>query len=247
MGEFASRLKRFFRFSPREMFELAITIIIVAFIFSYDDKQPVFSTAYWVANFLKMILIVAIAIILHEVGHKAAALYIGMRAEYQMWPTGLLIGILATFITNGKWYIVLPGGLLLHHMSVLRIGHFRYGMNYFTQGLLAAAGPLMNLLLATFFKTLSIFGIFPVFFDLMTFINLYYAVFTMLPLPRLDGLHLFFASRLNYVFFFGSLVGYIVLYTIHFYSLLFAFVIGGVIWLLFFNYIEKDTVGLPEK
>ncbi|MBI5393107.1 M50 family metallopeptidase [Candidatus Woesearchaeota archaeon] len=245
MGEFAYRIKRFFKFTPREMFELAITIIVVGFIFAYNDKQEVFSTTYWIYNLLKMILIVAIAVITHEIGHKVAALYIGMRTEYQMWPTGLLIGILFTFITNGKWYVVLPGGMLLHHLSIQRIGHFRYGLNYFTQGILAAMGPLTNLLFATFFKTLSLFGIFPEFFDTMTFINLYYAVFTMLPLPRLDGLHLFFGNRLTYVFVFGSLFGYIVLYSIGVYSLIFALLIGALFWLVFYLYIETKTVPLP--
>jgi Zn-dependent protease len=111
--------------------------------------------------------------------------------------------------------------------------------------MLAAAGPATNLIFATFFKTLAIFGIFPEFFNIMTFINLYYAVFTMLPLPRLDGIHLFFASRLTYVFLFGSLLGYIILYTIGFYSLIFAFLIGGLCWLLFYLYSETKTVPLP--
>jgi len=245
MGEFTYRVKRFFRFSPREVFELAVTVIVLAFIFGYNDKQEVFSISYWLFNFVKMIIIVAIAVVLHEVGHKLASLYVGMRSEYQMWPTGLLIGILFTFISNGKWYIVLPGGILLHHMAIQRLGHFRYGLNYFTQGMLAVAGPMANLILATFFKTLSLFGVFPEFFDTMTFINLYYAVFTMLPLPRLDGIHLFFATRLIYVFFYGSLLGYIILYSFNFYSLVFAFLIGGVCWLLFFLYVEKKIVPQP--
>lgn len=241
VSELRYRIKRHFRFSIKEVRDLFITIFVLAFVFGYNDKSETFNAAHWGFNYLKMVIILFITVVVHEAGHKVAALEMGLRAEYKIWPTGLIIGIMFAFLTKGNWYIVLPGGMVLTHMAVQRIGHFRYGLNYITQGLLATAGPISNLVFATFFKTLALFHIMPDFFNLLTFINLYYAIWTFLPLPNLDGIHMFYGSRLWYVFAFGTLFSYIMLYSIKFYSLIFALLGGGLIWLVYYATFEKSA------
>lgn len=235
------RIKRHLRFSKREVFDLFVTIVLVAFIFAYNDKQPVFNLAYWSFNYFKIILMVLITIMIHVVVQKISSLYIGFSAEYKMWTTGLLIGLILALLTKGKWYIILPGSVLFTHLTVLRLGHFRYGLNYSTQGVLAITGPMANLIFATIFKTLALWGIAPQFFNLLTFINLYYAVFTMLPLPRLDGAYMFFCSRNWYVVILFFLIGYILLYNIQFYSLIFAGLVGGIAWLVYYILFEESA------
>jgi len=75
----------------------------------------------------------------------------------------------------------------------------------------------------------------------LTFFSLYYAVFTMLPFPKLDGTYLFFATRNWYFAIFFFLLGYIILYSLGFYSLIFAAVIGGIGWLVYYVVFEKDA------
>lgn len=228
--------------TKKEHRDLLISIIVTTFIFAFDDGRSTFEITYWLLNFGKIFLMIALAFYVHEFGHRLLALHVGFRPEYRMWVTGLLIGLIFTFLTRGQWYIVLPGGLYLYHMAHRRLGHFRYGLNYFSSGMVAVAGPLFNLLIATFWETLALFGIMPEFFRQMAFINLYYAVFSLLPLPNLDGIHMFFASRPTYVFIFGTLVGYILLYTIKFYSLIFALIFGGICWFLFYWVFEKEAI-----
>ena len=243
ISELQYRIKRHFRFSSKEVRDLTLTMIVLAFIFGYNDRAETFNAVHWGLNYLKMFLIVFLTVIVHEIGHKIAALQMGLKAEYKAWPTGLLIGLMFTFLSKGKWYVVLPGGMILSHMAILRIGHFRYGLNYITQGMLATAGPIANLIFATFWKTLALFNVFPEFFNILTFINLYYAVWTFLPLPNLDGIHMFYGSRLWYVFAFGTLLSYILLYVVGFYSLIFALLGGGVIWLVYYAPFEREAWG----
>lgn len=244
MGEFLFKLKRHLRFEHNEMRDIFVTILVVTFIFAYDDKHPTFMLSHWLFNFLKILIIVIVTIGLHWVAQKMSSLHTGFKAHYKMWSTGLIIGVIFAILTKGKWYIILPGGMLFSHMAVLRLGHFRYGLNYVTQGILAVSGPLANLFFATVFKTFALWGIMPEFFNLMTFINLYYAVFTMLPLPKLDGLYMFFTSRSWYVVIFFFLIGYIFLYTMQFYSLIFAAVVGFAAWLVYYIVFERKVWGI---
>jgi hypothetical protein len=241
MGQFIWKLKRYMFWSASEIKDLLITILVIAFIFSYNDKQPTFEWNYWLFNYLKHIIIVAIVVTIYDFGHKIASIYMNIRAEYQMWSVGLLIGVIVTILSGGKIYIVLPGGVIFHHLVIQRLGHFRYGLNYFTTGFLAAAGPLALLLAATFFKTLALAGVAPVLFDRITFISLYFAIFAMLPFPRHDGAQLFFANRNWFIIILFFLIGYIFLYKFKFYSLIFAAIVGLGIWLIYYAIFEKDA------
>ncbi len=240
-AEMKYRIREFFVFSPREIRDLLIAMAVITFAFAYDDKQPTFEVVHWLFNYLKIFGIVALAFFVHESAHKIYGLSIGIRTEYKLWPIGMYITLLSTLIFQGKIYIIIPGGVTFYHMVIQRLGHFRYGLNLLSCGLISAIGPLANLMMATLWETLAMNGIFPDFFHLMTFINLYYAVFSMLPLPNLDGITLLAASRLNYVFFFGVLVSYIVLFALGIYSLIWALILAGVLWIIYWFYVEQGV------
>ena len=241
MYEFKYRIKRHLQFSNKELRDLGIALLIVAFIFAYDDKSEVFIASHWIANLFKILFMIFITFLVHELGHKIFALYMGMHAYFRVWPLGLFLGAVVAFISGGVVPLILPGRVEMKINTLNRLGHFRYGRNLFTGGFIAMAGPVANLLFATFFKTLSLFGIAVEFFDQLTFINLYYAVFAMLPLHMTDGVHMFYASRNWYVIIFASLVGYILLYMLQIYSLIFALLIGLAAWFLFYYFFESQV------
>ncbi len=238
-AEFIYRVRDFFRFSRRELRDLTIALLVVALAFAYDDGGEVFVLRLWLLNYVKVLFMVFLAFVVHESAHKLLGLALGLRTEYKLWSLGIYITLISTFLSQGKIYIILPGGVMFFHMTVQRLGHFRYGLNLLSSGLISAMGPLSNLIMATFWETLALAGLAPDFFHQMTFINLYYAVFSMLPLPNLDGISLFFASRMNYVFFFSILVCYIVLFVLGVYSLIWALLLAGCCWFLYWYYIEQ--------
>ena len=238
-AELRYRIRDFFRFSPRELRDLFIAMAVIAFAFAYDDGSETFSLSYWLFNYVKIFFMVALAFFVHESAHKIMGLSLGIRTEYKLWTMGVYITLLCTFLFQGKVYIIIPGGVMFYHMAIQRLGHFRYGLNLLSCGIIGAMGPIANLVMATFWETLAINGIMPDLFHQMTFINLYYAVFSMLPLPNLDGISLFFASRMNYVFFFSILVSYIGLFVLGVYSLIWALILAGVIWATYWYYVEQ--------
>ncbi len=239
-AELKYRIRDFFWFSPRELRDLFIAMAVITFAFAYDDGSETFLLSAWLFNYLKIFIIVLLAFFFHESAHKIMGLSLGIRTEYKLWTLGTYITLLCTFLFQGKIAILLTGGVTFYHMAIQRLGHFRYGLNLLSCGIIGAMGPLANLVMATFWETLAIYGIMPDLFHQMTFINLYYAVFSMLPLPNLDGISLFFASRLNYVFFFSILLCYIGLFIIGVYSLIWALLLAGVMWFLYWFYVEQN-------
>lgn len=242
LTEMKYRIRDFFRFSRTEIRDLVISVLVVTFAFAYNDKSEAFQLVPWLFNFLKILFMVALCFFIHVAAQKIASLRVGYTAEYKIWTAGIYLAIIVSFLSQGKLYIILVGGPVFTHMVIQRLGHFRYGVNILTSGTVAAAGPMMNLIMATFWETLALNGIFPDFFHQMTFINLYWAVFSMIPFPNSSGLWMLMATRLLYAFFFGVLVGYIVLYAIGFYSLIWALILGGVTWVLAWFFIERKAI-----
>ena len=71
-------------------------------------------------------------------------------------------------------------------------------------------------------------------------LNIWLAIFTMLPIPPLDGSNVFFASRLLYAFAFGCIVGYALLVLVlGFYSLIFVILMGIIFWFATYQVMEK--------
>ncbi len=242
MGELIFRIREFFRFNPKELRDMAISILIVTFAFAYDDPFEAFSMTLWFANFLKFLIIVSISLFFHVSVQKVIALSQGNNAEYQMWTLGLLFTLAVTLITQGRFWVILPGGVLLHHLTIQRMGRFRYGLNVMSQGIVGMFGPLANLVLATASLAMSRqIGFMPAFFDSFAMVNFLMLIYSLLPFPHLDGLHLFFASRLGYVFIASTLLAYYLLTLANIYSWIFAFIIGGICWLLFYIFFERKV------
>ncbi len=236
------RIKRFMGYSPKERTDLIITILAVSFVFAYDDGSKSFRLYYWLGNLLKVILFVTIAFVFRTLLQQAFALNQGYRAEYKAWPFGLILGAVASLLSAGKLYIILPGGIFLHHLAIHRLGKFRYGINTMAEAGIAITGAIANLVLATFALLMSRqLEIMPAFFNQMASINLWIMFFCLLPLPNLDGLYIFFASRLTYVFIFSTLMAYAVLSSIGVYSWIFSLLVGIIAWALFYWYVEANN------
>jgi len=238
-GELRHRIRRFYRWEKREARDILISILAITFIFGYSDSGESFQLGTWLLNMLITLFIVALSFLAYDAGMKLAALNQGLRAEYRMWPQGLAIGVIITLLTQGRWYVILAGGLFVHHVSILRIGKWRYGLNTIAQGTVAAAGPIANFVLMTislvFGKQL---GIAPDFFIFAAKINGFMMAYQLLPIPKLNGIHIFFMSRLAYAFIFGALVSYLLLIFIGIYSWILAFLIGVVSWFSWYWWVE---------
>ncbi len=210
-------LKKYFTFSSEEIKSLIITILVIGFIASMNDwGAEKFDLIVGLKNFVNSSLIVALVFLVSQSAQRFFALKVGLKAEYKSWALGLMFSILLAFlcsgaeILTGKWIILAaflaPGGIVIHMLPGLRLGHFRYQMSYITMGWISIVGPLSAIALAIFFKIMSVLPLNPLLIEKAIFISVWLAIFNMLPIPPLDGSKMMYASRFLYVLLLGFVV-----------------------------------------
>jgi len=124
-----------------------------------------------------------------------------------------MIGLLAAIVSNGWVWFLATGGLIVHFMPGRRIGYFRYGLRLTDQARIAMMGPLANIILAFFFKFALLLPFNAFLIEKAVLINVWIAVFNMVPIPPLAGFMIFSGSRPGYIFLTGFIVACAILMT----------------------------------
>ncbi len=202
------------KFTELEIKHLIIGIIVATIVFAFDDKQPTFIFGHWLYNFLKVLIIVTISYLAHIIAQKNLAKRYGAITEHKLWTTqrywfraetkfpfkiyiGLILPLFLTFVSLGKIILPLTTVFDMKGIKEYRLGRKWGHLAQYDIARIAAAGPLVNLVIAFLFKILSL--ILPFTFQNMININLILALVNMIPLPQLDGAHIFFNSKPYYV------------------------------------------------
>jgi len=152
--------------------------------------------------FLFMMTVFAITVgsgfLMHELAHKYVAVRFGAKARFEAWTAGLLLMLALAIVPQVLWNMRL--GLFLAPGAVMIFAS--RPIDNKQNGLISAAGPLMNLLLAAgfFVAAMLIVGgsdlgttkvIDPALSLVLVMgikVNLSLAVFNLLPIFPLDGL-----------------------------------------------------------
>ncbi|MBI2208110.1 hypothetical protein HYU50_01295 [Candidatus Woesearchaeota archaeon] len=236
------KLKRYFAFTPNEIKGLVIAILVTAFIISFNDwgKGSEVDISFGFFNFFNAILIVTLSFLVHISTQRIWSLGTGYRLEWRMWGFGLLLGLIFAFLTNGKFWLILPGGIIVYHLGGHRLGWFRYGINWWALGLIALMGTFATMLLAVIFKAISGIFVNALIQKMITF-NIVYAMYSLLPIPPLDGSKTFYGSRMLYAFSTAGLIAAAVMLTLNI-SILIAVVssllIAIALWILYYVFFE---------
>ena len=244
------KIKKYYKFTEHELRGLIIAILIIAFVFSYDDWGPgnTFVLSVGIYNFFNAILIVALSILVHDAGQRIWALAIGYRLEFKMWSFGLGIAIVAALLTKGSLPLVIPAGFMLHHLAGHRLGFFRYGINYFGQAMVALAGPLSTLMLIILLKVLSVFSPNPLIQKAIIF-NVIYSITCLIPIPPLDGSKIYFGSRMLYAFALPAIAVSTIMMIVSIpllFALVISFLVGIVLWLTYYISFERKLWAGPK-
>jgi Zn-dependent protease len=171
-----------FRFTGKEIRDLIISFIVIALGFTILYSNGDYSNIGLV--FPIVMIGVGAGFIFHELGHKFVAMHYGYYAEYELWPTGLIIALVSSFF---GFIFAAPGAVVI----------YSNGMEEKTNGIISIAGPIVNIILGLiFFLILGSLGNF-VYTEtgaivylicvLGTRINFFLAAFNLLPIPPLDG------------------------------------------------------------
>ena len=202
------KVQKYLAFDYDEIKNIFIIIAILSFIAGFDDGRDTFNAVLWGLNLFTTSIIITVSVLVHVITQRIFALKNGYLPRLELNWYMLIIGLILTMITFGKfWFFLIPGIFTMDISEVHRLGYFRYGLSMKQYGWISVTGCLANIFLAIIFKLLL--GLNPGSAILMSGlrINIAMAIINMLPLPPLNGVKLFFGSRLFYFFLTGLVVG----------------------------------------
>ena len=198
--ELKSRIKQHFRFSKQELTGIIIGILVTGFIFSFKHWGiEEFDLVYGLKNLFLITVAAAISFFGHISCQKLYALSAGYKVEFKTWWAGIIIALVLGFISIGNFTLVLAGGVGLSFMVRQRLGQFRYGYSVAEQAVTGLWGILGSLIFAALFRIGNYFLPEVLFFEQGLMISLIFAICSVLPIPGLDGLNIFFGSRGMYL------------------------------------------------
>ena len=192
-------------FTKKEIAYMLVTTIILGFAFEVRE--------FSLNGFFYISLLILIIIALNIFAKKITGFYLDAEIEAKPWevkrywwttgshfkkpfPAGMVMPLITTAITLG--YIPWMASLVFDIKPKIYRAAKRHGLYKFTEmteyhlGLIAASGILVNILL-------SVLGYFLGYSDFAR-LNLYYALFNIIPISDLDGNKIFFGNLVLWSF-----------------------------------------------
>jgi len=239
-------------FGKRELAHLVIAVLVLGFIFGYDDGSHVFALSNWLINFLSLCFIVFVSLFLRLLVMKLFALRYRTKVEFEIWninrfwlsksskiknsfvnwvrkdlikkfPIGIAVGFYFTFLSFGKIFFT---GVFSHNLTAdenARIGRSWKKLTEYEESLIFIFGFLATLFLAVIGKALM--------FDKLYMVNFWIFFFHYAPIPGLDGCKLFFARKSFYILFLIFAILFFILIKL---GLIFGIIASGFLGLVLF-------------
>ena len=241
--------------------DFIITILVVSFVFAFDDKQPVFQLSYWLANFLRVLTSVTLVVFVHYFGHKWTARRYGAEVTHKVWsikryglqkrahfplkinflnltiipiksfPLGAVLAVIISFLSKGRFFFTPIEAIDIKSDEHKRLGRWRIKVLEHEIAMIAFSGPLANILFAFILQSFNKSGM----FDQIILISCLYSVYHMIPWSQLDGAKIFFGFIHLYVIGLAFiLLSFLLLMLLSPASAFFVSIIGAAAIFLFF-------------
>lgn len=194
-------------FDKKELNNILATVIVIAFVFAFDDKSEVFYFGNWVLNFIKILIFSAITVFSYDLVQKYSAKIQQLKIRHEIsyniriftkkkkFPITILWAVILTLITNGKFFFAAIKKTEV--VTKKRIGKKYAYPKEFEISRTLAAGPITTISLAIIVSSLNI-----AFLEPLKLMLILYSVYNILPIPPLDGSKIFFHSLPMFLFSF---------------------------------------------
>jgi len=173
-------------FETQEIKEILISTIALGFIFAYPNIDLMIIALY--------IFVLGISFVPHELAHKFMAMKYGAYARYEMWKQGLAFALLLAVITGGGFVFAAPGAVVIYTQFMSKRGYHEIYITEKKNAYISLVGPGMNVLVALLFFLASplVSGEFlGLIVAMVIHVNLFLALFNMIPMHPLDGSKIF--------------------------------------------------------
>lgn len=194
--ELKARVKQDFRFSGQELQGILVGVLVSGFVFSFRHwGGEQFELVEGLKNLVLMIIAAGLSFFGHIAPQKIYALSAGYQMEFKSWWAGIVVMLVLAFISAGNLTLILAGGATTSFMVRQRLGKFRYGYSQEEQAIIGLWGVLGSLIMAALFRIFDYFIPGVLFFEQGMMISLILAICSLLPIPWLEGLNIFFGAR----------------------------------------------------
>ncbi|MDD1769562.1 MAG: site-2 protease family protein [Methanomassiliicoccales archaeon] len=170
-------------FGRQEVMHIGIAVAVLTFAFTVVIP----ASPLWFA-FVISLVAVSTGFLLHELMHKFVAQRYGAWAEFRVFPLGLMLAVVFSLF---GFVFAAPGAVYIQ-------GRLTPKQN----GLVSIAGPGINLVIGG--TTLFASYLFPVgsiawgVLSIVASVNIFLALFNLLPIPPLDGSKVLYWNKIIY-------------------------------------------------
>jgi len=148
----------------------------------------------WIGKFFMAAIIVSASLIIKLFIQKRVAEKYDCEIKYAFDYSLFIVGILIAFASQGSIIFAVMGGITASSAFVSRLGHKYVNITQRERGLINLSGLMANIVLALI--SLLLYPLSNDFFQLMLNVNIYMALFALIPIPPLDGSKVFWWNRL---------------------------------------------------
>lgn len=238
-------------FGKKEVRHLIFGILILSFVFGFNDRRETFNLGYWLLNFLMIMIIITISLVAREVVRKFFAYRKGCVTEYCLWfvkqlgfrkgakiktgfPFGAIVALYLSLISNGVLYFT---GIDKNEISAVR--KYRLGRRFtrltgYDESLILLSGILTSAFFVLFFSGLD--RLVNIDFGMFVTVNFWLTLFALIPIPPLDGGKIFFNSRPLYIFSATFVIALFLMKDLNFIlSLLFSIIIAFILMVVYYR------------
>ncbi|MFA4855634.1 MAG: site-2 protease family protein [archaeon] len=176
-----------------EIRDLLISWLTIALAFSILMSRDFLDLAEFAVVFPIALVTVGTGFVFHEMAHRTVARRFGKHAEYRAWRIGLIFAILSSFV---GFIFAAPGAVYIY-------GNVSRKQN----GLISVAGPATNIGVALFFAGLMAANMGEITNAMGAIgmqINMFLALFNLIPFGPLDGGKVFMWSKTVWIAAFGA-------------------------------------------